>query len=109
SAALGLAAVVEVHTEEEAALAVDADARIIGINNRNLETFQVDLATAPRIRGALPADRIVIAESGYSSAGQLHSAMSAGIHAFLVGEALMRSQNRGNAVRELREVHAWSE
>ncbi len=109
SAALSLAAVVEVHTPQEATMAVNADARIIGINNRNLETFQVDLATAPRICAALPADRIVIAESGYSSAGQLHSAMSAGIHAFLVGEALMRSHDRGNAVRELREVHAWSE
>lgn len=106
---LGLDAVVEVHTEEEAARAVRAGAGIIGINNRNLETFEVDTAVANRIRKSIPNDRLVIAESGYMSARQVRAAMESGIHAFLVGEALMRASDHIRAVRELREVHAWSE
>jgi indole-3-glycerol phosphate synthase len=106
---LGLDAVVEVHTEEEAARAVHVSAGIIGINNRNLETFEVDTAVARHIRKGIPEDRLVIAESGYASAPQVKAAMESGIHAFLVGEALMRAGDRSRAVREMREVHAWSE
>jgi indole-3-glycerol phosphate synthase len=106
---LGVAAVVEVHTEEEVGRALRAGARIIGINNRNLETFDVDTNAAIRLRASIPRDCVVIAESGYSTTAQVEVAMNAGIHAFLVGEALMRAEERSNAVRELREVHAWSE
>lgn len=106
---LGLDAVVEVHTEEEAARAMRAGASIIGINNRNLETFDVDTAVAKRLRKGIPEDRLVIAESGYSSPAHVHAAMASGIHSFLIGEALMRARDHGRAVRELREVHAWSE
>jgi indole-3-glycerol phosphate synthase len=106
---LGLAALVEVHTEEEAARAVQLGARIIGINNRDLETFEVDAACALRIRSGIPADCIVIAESGYGTPAQVQAAMQGGIQAFLVGEALMRACNRSKAVRDLRQVHAWCE
>lgn len=106
---LGLDAVVEVHTEEEAARAMRAGAGVIGINNRNLETFQVDTTVANHIRKGIPEDRLVIAESGYANPAQVRAAMESGIHAFLVGEALMRATDRNRAVRELREVHAWSE
>ena len=106
---LDLDAVVEVHTENEAARAVRAGAGIIGINNRDLETFDVDTAVASRLRKVIPEDRLVIAESGYSSSAQVSAALTSGIHAFLVGEALMRAHDRCRAVRELREVHAWSE
>jgi indole-3-glycerol phosphate synthase len=105
---LGVAAIVEVHTEEEVERALRARARIVGINNRNLKTFDVDTSVAIRLRAGIPHDCLVIAESGYSTPVQVEAAMNAGIHAFLVGEALMRAQQRGNALRELREVHAWS-
>jgi indole-3-glycerol phosphate synthase len=106
---LGLDAVVEVHTKQEAERAVRADAGIIGINNRDLETFEVDTAVANHISKGIPEDRLVIAESGYVSPPQLRAAMECGIHAFLVGESLMRASDRSQAVREFREVHAWSE
>ena len=106
---LGIDAVVEVHTEEEAARAVCAGAGIIGINNRDLKTFDVDTAVANRIRKSIPEDRFVIAESGYSSPAHVQAGMTSGIHTFLVGEALMRASDRSRAVRELHEVHAWSE
>jgi len=106
---LGLAVVVEVHTKEEAARAVRAQAGIVGINNRDLETFKVDTAVANQICKGIPEDRLVIAESGYGSAAQVRAAMESGIHTFLVGEALMRAGDRSRAVGELREVHAWSE
>lgn len=106
---LGMDAVVEVHTEQEVSRAVRAGAGIIGINNRDLETFAVDTSVANRLGKAISGDRIVIAESGYSSTAQIRTAMECGVRAFLVGETLMRAPDPSAAVRALREVHAWSE
>lgn len=109
SADLGLDALVEVHDEGEGARAVAAGARLLGVNNRDLTTFAVDTTTAMRVRASVPADRIVVAESGYTAPGQIRDAAEAGIHAFLIGESLMRSADPAEAVRKLCEVHAWSE
>ena len=105
---LGLEAVVEAHTEQEAARALAVGCRIVGANNRDLQNFQVDVETAPRIRASLPDDLLVIAESGYREAEQLDQAARAGIHAFLIGEHLMRAGDPAVALQELCEVHAWS-
>ncbi len=101
---LALDALVEVHCAGDATRALAAGANIIGINNRDLATFEVDLTLAQRLCHYVPADRTIVAESGYSSYTQLRQAMDAGIGAFLVGEALMRSQDKEQAVRLLRGV-----
>ena len=99
---VGLDAVVEVHDDAEAVTAVAAGAAIVGINNRDLRTFQVDVGTALRLRGSIPADVTVVAESGYTSRGELVECARAGVHAVLVGEALMRHADPGRALAALR-------
>jgi indole-3-glycerol phosphate synthase len=103
---LGLDCLIEVHTQRDVDRAVAAGGRIIGINNRNLQTFEVDLGVAPRLRAAIPPELAVVAESGYWEPAQLRVAMKAGITSFLVGEALMRSTDRARMVRRLREAQA---
>ena len=103
---LGLDAVAEVHTEQEAQRAVASGARIIGINNRDLTSFQVDQSVAGRIASLIPPSCVALAESGYATAAQIQFAMNQGLRAFLVGEALMRSEDRSRAVADLRAVHA---
>jgi indole-3-glycerol phosphate synthase len=101
---LRLAAVVEVHDEAEAARACASPCDVIGVNNRDLQTFRVDLTTALRLCPALPRDRVVLAESGYVSAAQVREVAAAGAGAVLVGESLMRSRDRAAAVGTLRSV-----
>jgi indole-3-glycerol phosphate synthase len=98
---LGLSALVEVHSEEEAAKAVAADACIIGINNRDLRTFKTDLGKSLELARVIPADRIVVSESGIETKADIGRLSRAGIHAFLVGEALMRAADAGEKLREL--------
>lgn len=98
---LGLGALVEVHTREEAMRAVSAGAEVIGINNRNLETFKTDCNTSLEIAPLLPAGRIVVSESGIEGRGDIDRLLKAGIHAFLVGEALMKAGDMGAKLREL--------
>jgi indole-3-glycerol phosphate synthase len=92
---------VEVHNEAEVARAVDVGAEIIGINNRDLRTFQVDLATTERLRPLIPGDRVVVSESGISTRADAERLADCGVHAILVGEALITAPDVKRKVREL--------
>jgi indole-3-glycerol phosphate synthase len=98
---LGLAPLVEVHTREELDKALAAGADIIGINNRDLKTFSTDIKTTLELAPAIPRDKTVVTESGIASRGDIEQLMEAGIHCFLVGEALMRAEDIGGKLREL--------
>ena len=101
---LGLSALVEIHSRAELDKAIAAKARIIGINNRDLKTFTTDLRTSLDIAPHIPTDRIVISESGIHTRRDIESLMKAGIHAFLIGESLMLSNNIGKKLRELLSI-----
>lgn len=101
SEGLGLAPLVEVHTAEELGKALAAGAEIIGINNRDLETFSVDVNTTVQLAPAIPRDKIVVTESGISTRGDIELLMAAGVHCFLIGEALMRAADIGKKLAEL--------
>ena len=100
--AYGCDALVEVHDESELARAVDAGARIIGVNNRDLRSFTVDLATSERLGARIPAEAIRVAESGIRTREDVARLRAAGFHAFLVGESLLRQEDRAAAVAALR-------
>lgn len=101
---LGLAALVEAHNEEEIRSAVKAGARMIGVNNRNLKDFSVDMNNAGRLRELIPADRLFVAESGVKTAADAAILGKAGADAVLVGEALMRAANKYELINEMRET-----
>lgn len=98
---VGLAALVEVHNRAELEKALAADAQIIGINNRDLETFFTDLRATFKLAPSIPKDRIVVSESGINTREDIETLMQAGVHSFLVGEALMRAEDIGGKLREL--------
>ncbi len=98
---LGMAALVEVHDEPELERALAAGAEVIGINNRDLRTFEVDLATTERLRPLVPAERTVVAESGVFSRADVVRLQALGVHAVLVGEALVTAPDPGEKIREL--------
>ena len=98
---LGLDALVEVHDERELEAALAAGADLIGINNRDLGSFEVDLAVTERLAGKLPEGCVVVAESGIFTPSDWKRLEAAGAHAFLVGEALMRESDVGAALRRL--------
>ncbi|HEY8302091.1 MAG TPA: indole-3-glycerol phosphate synthase TrpC [Jatrophihabitans sp.] len=98
---LGMTALVEVHTEDEASRAVDAGARVIGVNARNLKTLQVDRSTFERIAPGLPSDVVKIAESGVRGPLDLIEYAAAGADAVLVGEGLVTTSDPRHAVAEL--------
>lgn len=98
---LGLAALVEVHDEEDLGKAVAAGARLVGINNRDLETFRTDLDVSVRLARRVPKGVTVVSESGINSRKDIERLMEAGVHAFLVGESLMREKDIGRKLREL--------
>jgi indole-3-glycerol phosphate synthase len=98
---LGMMALVEVHTEDEASRAVDAGARVIGVNARNLKTLQVDRSTFERIAPGLPSDVVKIAESGVRGPLDLIEYAAAGADAVLVGENLVTTADPRHAVAEL--------
>ena len=87
-----LDALVEVHTLDELDRALETDARIIGINNRNLATFEVDLAVTERLSEEVPADVLLVSESGIKTAADVARVKACGANAVLIGEALMRGQ-----------------
>ena len=99
--ALGLAALVEVHNERELEWALMAKAEIIGINNRDLRTFQVDLATTERLRPMVPPEKTVVAESGVHTRGDVLRLQALGVHAVLIGEALVTAPDPTEKIREL--------
>jgi len=101
SKALDLDALVEVHTTDEAKLAVDSGADLIGINNRDLKTFVTDLATTEAVVSELPSDALIVSESGINSRADVERVRDAGADAVLVGESLMRENDIGGKLREL--------
>jgi indole-3-glycerol phosphate synthase len=102
AAQLGLAALTEVHTEDELEIALAAGAGIIGINNRNLDTFVTDINTCKELVRSIPADIVTVAESGIKSRKDIENIMRSGISAFLIGEALVTSSDIGKKLREFR-------
>ena len=98
---LGLATLVEVHDEAELGIALDAGARIVGVNSRNLRTLSVDLDVLDRIAVQMPGDVISVAESGIRTHADLQRLSGAGYHAFLVGERLITQPDPGAALKEL--------
>lgn len=105
--ALGLAALVEVHDEAELETALACGARIVGVNNRNLKSFETSLETSVRLRSLIPEDRIMVAESGIRGRTDVERLVSAGIVNFLVGESLVRAPDPESAVRAL--VHGTND
>ena len=93
--------IIEVHDEAELERAMGLRSALIGINNRNLKTFETDLATTERLAPMVPDDRIVIAESGLSTPGDLARMSNAGVNAYLIGESLMRQNDIAGATRTL--------
>jgi indole-3-glycerol phosphate synthase len=102
SGILGLYCIVEVHCEEELEAALAAGARIIGINNRNLRSFEVDLSMTEKLIGRIPHDRAVVSESGIRTAGDLKYLGGLGVDAVLIGEAFMRTDSIKDKVNELK-------
>ncbi len=98
---LGLDALIEVHTSDELRRAVDTGAKIIGVNNRDLETFKVSLTTSERLISEAPQDSVMISESGLHDPEQLRHLQALGFCGFLIGEGLMRAKNPGTALRNL--------
>jgi indole-3-glycerol phosphate synthase len=96
---VGLSALVEVHTKAELDLALAADAEIIGINNRNLDTFVTDIDTSRKLRAQIPEGKIVVAESGIMARADIECLMQANIHVFLIGEALITAPDIGKKLR----------
>jgi indole-3-glycerol phosphate synthase len=98
---LGLAALVEVHDEEELDRAVDSGARLIGVNNRNLRTLSVDVEASHRLASRIPAQTVAVSESGLQSRADLEKLAAAGYRAFLIGERFMTDGNPAAAIRAL--------
>jgi len=101
AASLGLDALVEVHDRRELETALHAGAEIIGINNRDLRTFTTDIGTSLELAPLVPENRIVVSESGIYSRADVETLGQAGVQAFLIGEALVASPDRGKKLREL--------
>jgi len=98
---LGMDTLVEVHDEDEVEAAVDAGAEVIGINNRDLHSLEVDVRTTFRLLADVPAGTVVVAESGITDGVIVRELQDAGVDAILVGEALMRADDPARAVDEL--------
>jgi len=99
---VGLSALVETHDEAEVETAVSAGARIIGVNNRDLKTFEVDLSVSERLRRLVPCDIAFVSESGIRTARDVELLRDIGVDAVLIGETLMRSPNKKAALDALR-------
>jgi len=98
---LGLDSLVEVHHEEEVAIAIEAGAEVIGVNNRDLHSLEVDPRTVFRLLPDIPAGTVVVAESGIADRAGVRELEDAGVDAILVGEALMRAEDPRTAIRGL--------
>jgi indole-3-glycerol phosphate synthase len=101
ASALGMDSIIEVHTETELAAAVEAGAEVIGINNRDLKTFAVDLSTTERLAPLVPSGMAAVCESGIDSLEQIRRIEKCGLHVFLIGESLMRAPEPGKKLAEL--------
>lgn len=99
---LGMSALVEVHNAAEISMAIYAGVRIIGVNNRNLSDFSVDMANSGRLRELVPPEILFVAESGIKTAADVQTVREIGADAVLIGELLMRAENRSAMLAELR-------
>ncbi len=102
---LSLAALVEAHTAEEVDVAVGAGARVLGINNRDLHTFETRIETTLALLPRIPPGPVIVSESGFFSAADVRTVVTAGAHAVLVGEGLVRADDVAAKIREL-TLHA---
>jgi indole-3-glycerol phosphate synthase len=100
----GMDALVEVHTDAELATALDAGATIIGVNSRDLDTFVIDIEAALRIVGRVPAECVVVAESGMARQADVERAAAAGADAVLIGTALSAAASPGSLLEDLARV-----
>ena len=100
---LGLDALVEAHDEDEVMRAINSGARIIGVNNRDLRTFEVDLNNSIRLRGLVPPEILFVSESGIKNADDIKALYDNGVDAVLIGETLMRSADKGQMLRDLQK------
>lgn len=101
---LGISALVEAHDEAEIKMAVKAGARIIGVNNRNLKDFSVDTANSKRLRQMIPENIIFVSESGISSNEDIKELRDAKVDAVLIGETLMKADDKTAKLKELRRI-----
>jgi indole-3-glycerol phosphate synthase len=99
---LGLSVLVEIHSEAEAEQALETGAKIIGINNRDLKTFKVDIGVTARLKKRIPSGIITVAESGIKSADDARAMKEIGVDAVLIGESLMRSADKKQFLAELK-------
>lgn len=99
---IGLSALVEAHDEAEVQSALDAGARMIGVNNRDLKTFTVDIENSIRLRNLVPDRILFVAESGIRTAEDIQALRQAGVDGVLIGETLMRSSDKAAMLRQLR-------
>lgn len=97
---LGLSVLVEAHTAEEIERAIESGARIIGVNNRDLKTFQVDITTSMRLREMVPKDYIFVSESGIRDVRDIERLYQNGTDAVLIGEMLMRAEDKGQIINQ---------
>ncbi|HBG05703.1 MAG: indole-3-glycerol phosphate synthase [Geobacteraceae bacterium GWC2_58_44] len=98
---LAMDVLLEVHDERELETALQTDCRMIGINNRDLRSFVVDISTSERLAALIPEGRIIVAESGITRRDEIVRLTGKGLHAFLIGESLMREDDIGEKLREL--------
>ena len=101
---LGMSALVEIHNEKEITSAIESKARLIGVNNRNLRDFTVDIQNSVRLRNKIPRDILMIAESGIKTTDDIQMLRKHGVNGVLIGETLMRSQDKTAMLAELRGV-----
>jgi len=99
---LGLSALVETHTEEDINSALKAGARLIGINNRNLKTFEVDLNTTASLRHLVPKEVLLVSESGIQKTEDIMRLRKSDVDAVLIGEAFMRNEDKAAVMKNLR-------
>ena len=101
---LGLSALVEAHDEAEVKMAIEAGARIIGVNNRNLKDFSVDTENSKRLRALIPNDILFVSESGVKGPEDIKAIKDMGADAALVGETLMRAADKSQKLKELKSL-----
>jgi len=103
---LGLDVLVEIHTPDEAQTVADVGARLVGINNRNLSSFETDTRVARDVVACLAADQIPVAASGIGRVDDIRSNLAAGIFNFLIGESIVRSDDPAGFIRRLKQAGA---
>lgn len=101
---LGLSVLVEAHDEDEVRRALNINARIIGVNNRNLKDFTVDLGNSLRLRKLVPEDKIFVAESGIKTENDMIRLRDAGVNAVLIGETMMRADDKRGMIKRLKGI-----